>query len=133
MMRAQPNRLEDKRYLGELSDVLAVSKNNLHVDECGDWNIRSKLGNISTDTEKWYLYLKGSSTRNWNNIKKKLKFMHPHQDGDDEGVLSLGRMPTSKEGEKVRKILKMRKTPNLSEDDRGALKNRLRIACSKGV
>lgn len=132
-MRAQPNRLEDKRYLGELSAALAVSKNNLHVDECGDWNIRSKEGNISTDTEKWYLYLRGDSIRNWTNLKKKLKFMHPHQDGDDEGILSLDRMPTSKEGAVVRKILKLRKSTTVAEVDRGVLKNRLRIPYSKGV
>lgn len=119
-MRAQPNRIEDKRYLGDLSDALKVSKNNMYVDECGDWNIRGKEGKISTDTEKWYLYLRGDSMRNWTNLKKKLKFMSPHQDGDDEGILSLDRMPTSKEGSVVRKILKLKKVPDTVKLDRAS-------------
>lgn len=132
-MRAQANRLEDKRYLYALSDSLETSYERVHLDECGDWNIFGKKGKLFTDTKQWYLYISPENSRIWNNIKKKLKFMKVSQDGDGEGILKLERMPTAPEAEAIRKVLQIRKRTILSEEDRALLKIRFKSSCSKGV
>lgn len=132
-MRAQPDRSEDKKLLQRLSGHLKTSYNRIRLDECGDWNIFGKKGKIFTDAQLWYVYTGGDSKRQWNNIKAKLKFMIVSQDGDDEGILKLERMPTEKEAEVIRKVLQLRKSVELSEADRALLKIRFRSACSKGV
>lgn len=121
-MRAQANRIEDKRYLKNLSKALDISEGRIKLDECGDWNIVGKRGHISTDTEYWYLYVKyEDSNRKWTNTKKNLNFMEVHQDGDDEGVLRLGRMPFRDEAMTVRKVIGVRPRTVLTEEGRAML------------
>lgn len=133
-MRAQPNRLEDKRFLYEISDVLDTSYQRVKLDTYGDWNIFGKKGKISTDgTKAWYLYFSPESVRVWNNVKKKLKFMKVHQDGDDEGVLKLERLPTKKEAAEVKKLLKLRKRIVLTEEERAQLKIHFKSPSTEGV
>lgn len=132
-MRAQADRLEDKRYLKKLTEALNISEDRIHLDECGDWNIFGRRGKISTETEYWYLYTECFSARKWNNTKRKLSFMEVHQDGDTEGVLKCSRMPTEKEANEVRKVIGVRSRVKLTEEDLALLKNRLKFSSSKGV
>lgn len=132
-MRAQPDRLEDKRYLKNLTEALNISEDRIHLDECGDWNIFGRRGKISTETEYWYLYTRCNSPRKWNNIKKKLSFMEAHQDGDDEGVLRCRRPPTPKEAVLVREVLGVRQRVKLTEEDRALLKIRFKSSSPEGV
>lgn len=132
-MRAQANRLEDKRYLQGLAEVLDISEKRIRLDECGDWNLVSPKGIISTDSENWYLYVSPNSKIKWNNIKKKLSFMDATQDGDEEGVLRSNLCMSSKQAKNVRKVIGGRRRTHLSEEDRALLKNRLKSSSPEGV
>lgn len=120
-MRAQPNRLEDKRLLNTLSKYLKISPSRMRLDVYGDWNVVGKKGKIFTDGQLWYLYVSPENSRVWNNIKKKLAFMDLSQDGEDEGILKLERMPSESEAKVVRKVLGMRISTILTEERRAKL------------
>lgn len=132
-MRAQANRSEDKKYLQKLSSYLFTSYQRIKLDECGDWNIFGKKGKIFTETKFWYIYIDADSKRQWNNAKRKLSFMIVSQDGDDEGILKLDRMPNPEEAKIIRKLLGLRISTQLSEEGRALLKNRFKSPCPEGV
>lgn len=132
-MKAQPNREEDKKLLLKLSVYLNTSVDRLKVDSCGDWNILGRKGNISTDSELWYLYTEGSSKRHWTSIKKQLSFMIVSQDGDEEGILKLERMPSPREAEVIRKVCGLRARPELTEEERAERSRRSIETINKGV
>jgi hypothetical protein len=132
-MRAQTDRLEDKRYLKKLAKSLDISEGRIKLDECGDWNIFGTRGKISTDTEFWYLYASYDSPRKWNNTKKALSFMEPHQDGDMEGILKCSRMPFRDEARTVRKVIGVRPSTKLTEEGRAQLKIRFKSSSQQGV
>ena len=132
-MRAQTNRSDDKKYLRKLLKALDASESRLKVDECGDWNIVGLRGHIFTEGDFWYLSVSPESVRKWNNTKKQLSFMTLHQDGDDEGILKCDRMPFLVEAMEVRKVIGIRPTKKLTEEQREALKIRLRTPNRMGV
>lgn len=132
-MRAQANRLEDKKYLKKLCKALDVSERRIKVDECGDWNIVGTRGKISTETRFWYLYTDSGTSRKWNTTKKMLSFMEVHQDGDSEGILKCRRMPFREESMSVRKVIGLRPTTKLTEEGRALLKNRFKSPSQEGV
>ena len=132
-MRAQPNRSEDKKLLQKLSEALNSSEERIHLDECGDWNIFGRKGKIFTDAELWYIYISAKSKRHWSSIKKKLNFMVISQDGDDEGILKLERMPSQEEAEIVREMVGLNKRPAFTDEYREQLKIRVRSSRNKGV
>ena len=132
-MRAQPNRLEDKKYLIRLSKALDSSVGRIKLDECGDWNLVGIRGKISTDNEYWYLYVDCSSARKWTNIKKDLSWMEVFQDGDSEGVLRSARMPFRDEAMAVRKKIGVRPSTKLTEEGRAQLKIRFKSPSQVGV
>lgn len=132
-MKAQPNRQEDKRYLRLLTKALDVSEGRIKLDECGDWNIFGKRGHICTDsTGWWYLFTSCDTERKWNNTKKNLSFMEVSQDGDDEGILKLNRIPFRDEAQMVRKVIGLRPRTKLTEEGRELLKIRLRSSSQQG-
>lgn len=132
-MRAQSDRKEDKKYLKKLAKALGISEGRIKLDECGDWNIFGTRGKISTETDFWYLYTSSDTPRKWTYTKKQLGFMEVHQDGDDEGILKLARMPFADEAREVRKVIGLRPTTLLTEEQRIALKNRLKSPSPEGV
>ena len=99
------HRLPDRVFLQRLSDALDTSYQRIKLDGCRDWNIRGSKGHIFTDAKLWYVFVATTSNRRWHNIKISLSFMELSQDGDDEGVLKLERMPTAPEAKIIRKIL----------------------------
>ena len=116
-MRAQPNRLVDKRFLWEVAETIKCSKTKIKLDECGDWNIFGKQGHLSTDgSDNLYLYYLGTSAKKWNNVKKLLNFMEVTQDGDEEGFLKLDRLPSAEEGNIIRRTLKLRMSTDQSQN-----------------
>lgn len=77
-------------------------------DTFGDERIYGKEANISIDAEHlsnrvWYLDF-GEGTREWYNLKAKLKFMHTTPIFDIQHILFLDRYPTKEEAVKIRKI-----------------------------
>jgi hypothetical protein len=123
---------DDKRYLKKLTRALDISDRRIKLDGCGDFNIFGTRGKISTDGEYWYLCVQ-RTLRTWNNVKKNLSFMEVHQDGDEEGVLRLARMPFRDEASLVRKTLGVRPRTVLTEEGRAALKIRLKTPSQQGV
>lgn len=131
-MKAQPNRIEDKRYLKKLTQALDVSEKRIKLDECGDWNIVGTRGHIHTETKFWYLYTQCETPRKWENTKKSLSFMEVHQDGDDEGILKLDRMPFRDEAMMIRKVIGLRPRTILTEEGRALIKNRFKSSSQQG-
>lgn len=126
------HKAEDKRYLKKLTQALDISDRRIKLDECGDFNIFGNRGKISTDGEYWYLYVQ-RTLRTWKNVKNTLSFMEVHQDGDEEGVLRLARVPFRDEASLVRKTIGVRPRTVLTEEGRAALKIRLKSPSQKGV
>lgn len=121
------DRVKEKRLMQKLVRSLKIvkkknGKNVLHLNECDDWVLTSSYGSIQTDGEYWYLYV---IDRRWSSVKKELSFMTLTQDGDDEGILRLDRMPTELEAIKIRKILNLRKMPDYTPEQLKALRDQL--------
>lgn len=123
-MRAQANREADKELLTKLSKYLDTSVERIKLDDCGDWNIFGRKGHIFTDSKLWYIFVAETTKRKWNIIKRKLNFMEVTQDGDDEGIMRLERMPSQEEAEALREVLGLRKRPVLTEEHRATLVER---------
>lgn len=119
------NRLHDKILLQGLSDALDTSHQRIRLDPCRDWNIKGTRGHIFTDAKLWYVFVAASSKRHWTAIKHKLQFMELSQDGDDEGVLKLERMPTPAEAKTIRAVIGLRPRTKLTEQQRAELRDRL--------
>ena len=80
--------------------VLAVSK-RLGTE------VQGRRGSAATwgDGETWMLVIRCRSALAWTWAKKRLAFAEVTQDGDDEGVLRLHRLPSPAEAAEIRDIL----------------------------
>lgn len=126
------HKTEDKKYLRKLTKALDISDRRIKLDKCGDFNIFGTRGKISTDGEYWYLYASRDTGMKWTYTKKALSFMELHQDGDEEGILRLARMPYSEEARTVRKVIGVRPRTVLTEEARALLKSRLKVPAQRG-
>jgi hypothetical protein len=63
----------------------------------------------------------GESARRWGSVKKRLAFCRVTQDGEDEGCLTLDRLPTLAESTVIREALGIRKAPALSDATKAKL------------
>lgn len=109
----------DRTHLLQLLEALEASPRLLRRDECGWWIIDGKngfMGIWSDRPDDFLLYVAGRSKRHWSAIKRKLGFCTPTQDGNDEGVLRLKKLPTSKEAKVIRKVIGIRRRPNYSPE-----------------
>jgi hypothetical protein len=107
----------DRSHLLRLSQALEASPRLLRLDDCSWWIIRGRNGWIGVWSDRpvaFLLYVFGRSSRHWSAIKRKLDFCTPSQDGDDEGVLRLEKLPTSKEAKVIREVVGVRKRPTFS-------------------
>ena len=101
----------DKAQQKALLAALNAWDRALHRDECGAWTISGTRGTVHTwgDCRSWVLFVACRSAQHWTWTKKRLAFCKVTQDGDDEGVLRLQRLPTPHEAEAIRDILGVRK------------------------
>lgn len=90
-------------------------------DECGDRRIEGKAGWIYAEPEGFYLYCRPGSARGWGYAKKAMDFCRVTQDGDEEGVLLLDRLPSPAEAEIIRDKLWIRKRREMTEASLQAL------------
>ncbi|WP_315742224.1 hypothetical protein [Bradyrhizobium sp. SZCCHNR1075] len=95
-------RQKDKAGLQQLLGALNGAKNALGLDGCGDWMIEGRRGEIRACSGTFSIYLQCHSVRAWNAAKKQLAFCRGSQDSDDEGVLTLDRLPTEAEAKIIR-------------------------------
>jgi hypothetical protein len=95
-------------------------------DACGDWAIFGRLGHIYAAPEGFQLVIStGERPKAWTWIKKRLTFCRLSQDGDDEGVLLLDRIPTPAEAELIREALGIRQAVHFTETSRSARASKL--------
>jgi hypothetical protein len=86
----------DRERLVALLNALDASPRCLERPVCrdwvGDWQITGKHGHAMTDGDG-YLFYAQATPRRWTSIKQSLAFCKLTQDGDDEGILFLNRLP----------------------------------------
>jgi hypothetical protein len=120
---------KDQRLaLLELVKALGARDNLLRRDECGDWRIEGRSGHVyavpgSLDRPAaagFQIYVAGSG-RWWGAAKRSLAFADLTNDGDDEGMLFLDRLPTPDEAETLRHYVGIAKKRILSEAERERL------------
>jgi hypothetical protein len=104
-------RQEDRKELETLLTALNGAKRALRRDECGDWTINGSRGIIQACEGEYSVFLSCRSIRAWNSAKKRLaSFTAVRQDGDEEGILVLSRMPDKNEAETLRSYIGLRQT-----------------------
>lgn len=118
----------------KLVEALGCRDNALRRDSCGDWCIKGRFGHIwavpgipwggMEGVEGFQIYYRGASefkeptsTQAWTWAKKVLSFATVTQDGDDEGILFLGRLPTPTEAILLRDKLRIPKRPEYGEEE----------------
>ena len=122
-------RAQDRDELSTLLTMLHGAMNALRRDECGDWTIFGSRGHIRACDGTFHIYVQCHSVRAWNFAKKQLAgFTTAHQDGDDEGILVLSRMPDETEAETLRHYIGLRQTREVSPE----AMQKVRDACRKG-
>jgi hypothetical protein len=107
----------------ELAKALGSRDRALRRDECGDWRINGAKGHVYAVPGGFQLMVTGCETaRQWTAAKKALAFAKVTQDGDEEGGLMLGRLPTAGEASAMRHYLGVAKKRELSEADLARLR-----------
>jgi hypothetical protein len=120
-------RRSDRSRLQDLLGALDASERQLRRDECGDWQIGGRWGHIYAMGDGFHLVAftdecdvgttDRRSARRWESAKRRLAFAVVVQDGDEEGILRLDRVPTSAEAEEIREILGIRRRRHLSPEE----------------
>jgi hypothetical protein len=111
-------RVQDRADLVTLLTAVNGAMNAIRRDECGDWTITGSRGTIRACNGKYHVYIPSGSAKAWTFAKKQLaSFATPHQDGDDEGILTLSRMPDETEAETLRRYIGLRQTRDVSPDN----------------
>jgi hypothetical protein len=104
-------RAQDRNELSTLLSVLHGALNALRRDECGDWTIFGSRGNIYACDGTFHGYVRCRSGQAWTYARKQLaSFSTVHQDGDDEGIILLARMPDGNEATTLRHYIGLRQT-----------------------
>jgi hypothetical protein len=105
-----------------LRDALGCRDNALRRDECGDWRINGKRGHIYAIPDGFQIVVQCETAREWSYARKALKpFAALANDGDEEGVLFLDRLPTVEEAETIRQYVGVAKKRVLSDEGRERL------------
>jgi hypothetical protein len=135
--------MDDRAHLVTILDALDASPRTLKRPVVrgwvGDWQITGKHGHILADGAGFLLYATTperdeldqdgkvrcyGSPRRWNNIKRMLGFAALVQDGDDEGIFRLDRLPTADEAELIRDSIGIRRRTHFSADTLAGLRTR---------
>jgi hypothetical protein len=104
--------------LERLAKAVNASPRALRRDECGDPTIAGRWGHviacpgipwIEPHRPGFQMFVAPGSPRAWTAAKKALAFAAVTQDGDEEGMLFLDRLPTAAEGKTIRGYLGIRK------------------------
>ncbi|MGJ4899448.1 hypothetical protein ACQR2B_30990 [Bradyrhizobium oligotrophicum] len=103
-------RQRDKAELQQLLGALNGAKNGFRLDHCSDYMIAGSRGEIRACNGTFSIYIRTHSIRAWNFAKKQLHFCVVRQDGDDEGILTLDRLPTEAEAKVIRDYVGLRQT-----------------------
>jgi hypothetical protein len=101
--------MTDARHLDTFLTAIDASPAALRRPACrgwiGDYQIIGKHGHVLADHPGYLLYVTGTVQR-WKKAKRLLPSIVT-QDGDDEGLLRLGRLPLSNEADAIRDLIGM--------------------------
>jgi hypothetical protein len=103
-------RAEDREHLDEMLTAINGAKNALHRDDCGDPAIIGSRGHITACDGVFSIYVVCQSPKHWTWAKKALDFCDVFLDGDDEGIMTLTRLPTADEAEAIRHYTGVKQT-----------------------
>jgi hypothetical protein len=121
-----------REALLKLVEALGCRDAALRRDECGDWAVKGRCGHIYAvpgttahgfpPGEGFQIYFRGAeefgeplSSKGWPYAKRALLFCKVTQDGDDEGMLFLDRLPTEIEAALIRDKLGVPKKREIGE------------------
>jgi hypothetical protein len=106
----------DRACLDHLHTALNAANSAIRLDPCRLWTIHGSRGYASTwgDGQTWMLTVNSVTPRRWTFIKQRMaafpNMAQVTQDGDDEGVFRLMRLPTPKETAEIRRVVGIRQT-----------------------
>jgi len=115
-----------------LMPALGCSDTALRRDECGDLVIAGKHGHIyavcgtldEPNKPGFMIYVSCETLKGWTYAKRALSFARLENDGDEEGIVFLGRLPSKSEAEAIRSYCGIRKKADLSEESLAQLRER---------
>lgn len=121
-----------RQALLTLMPALGCSDTALRRDECGDPVIAGKHGHIyavcgTLDEPKkpgFMIYVSCETLKGWTYAKRALSFARLENDGDEEGIVFLGRLPSKSEADAIRSYCGIRKKADLSEESLAQLRGR---------
>ena len=110
--------MTDRTHLEPFLGAIDASSVALERPNCrgwlGDYQLTGKHGHVLADHPGYLLYVTGTVQR-W----KKAKRIFPGtvtQDGDDEGIIRLDRLPTPIEAESIRDLIGIRKRRRMTAE-----------------
>ena len=110
---------DDRACLELMREALNAAHNAVRLDECRLWTVRGSRGYVSTwgDGQTWMLAVGSKTPRHWTFAKQRLAsfpgLAQVTQDGDDEGVFRLMRLPAPEEAAEIRRAAGVRQSPGL--------------------
>lgn len=105
---------EDRACLDLMRQAINAAGNSVRLDHCRLWTIHGSRGYASTwgDGQTWMLTVNSVTPRRWTIIKQRLAafpgLAQVTQDGDDEGVFRLLRLPSPNEAAAIRQVVGIR-------------------------
>ena len=104
--------MEELNHLNDFRKEISAAQTTLRRPVCqgwiGDYQITGSRGHVLSDGDHYYIYHFARSKAGWTNAKRALGFGDLRQDGDEEGVFRLDRLPTPDEGRVIRRRLGIR-------------------------
>ena len=107
---------DDRACLGLMREALNAAHNAVRLDECRLWTVRGSRGYVSTwgDGQTWMLAVGSKTPRHWTFAKQRMAafpgLAQLTQDGDEEGVFRLMRLPTPEEAAEIRRAAGIRQS-----------------------
>src|SRR5258707_372900 len=107
---------DDRACLGLMRKALNAAHNAMRLDECRLWTGRGSRGYLSTwgDGQAWMLAVGSKKPRHWTFGKQRMAsfpgLAQLTQDGDEEGVFRLMRLPTPVEVAEIRRLIGIRQS-----------------------
>jgi hypothetical protein len=107
----------DRACLGLMREGLNAAHNAVRLDECRLWTVRGSRGDVSTwgDGQTWMLAVGSKTPRYWTFAKQRIAafpgLAQVTQDGDEEGVFRLMRLPTPEAAAEIRRAAGIRQSP----------------------
>jgi hypothetical protein len=110
-------RAQDRVELGTLLTALNGAKRSMRLDECGDWMLDGKHGQVRACNGAFSIYIDVGSQLAWTWAKRKLAGIATMMlDADQDGVLTMTRMPNVGEALIVRGYVGLRQTRDMPPD-----------------